>query len=131
MERGRKMERIRQGLTAWLPTITAVVVIVLAIALVIFLFAKIPGDIPVWIPAVLVVTIVVVLAIVAISVLVPGPANAEAIDPVPVRLGVILLGVIVVACVAGLIQVINNPPQVVEPTPSTSGRPRHPTTSGQ
>src|SRR5215218_9721376 len=111
------LERLRVGLNNWLPTITTIVVIALAIALVVFLFTKVGGKTPTWLQAVLAVTVLVLLVIVAISLFVPfDPAQQNAIDPVPIRIGVLLLGVIVVACVAGLIQAINNPPQVVEPT---------------
>ena len=111
--------RLRGELNNWLPTITTIVVIALAIALVVFLFTKVGGKTPTWLQAVLAVTVLVLLVIVAISLFVPfDPAQQNAIDPVPIRIGVLLLGVIVVACVAGLIQVINNPPQVVEPPPT-------------
>jgi hypothetical protein len=115
--KGRKMlGRIRQELISWLPIIATIIVVLLTIVLVIFLFTNPGGNTPVWLQAAVTVTIVVLLGILAISVLAPAPAAGVA-DPVPIRIGVILLGVIVVACVAGLIQIVNSPPQVVEPTP--------------
>ena len=111
------LARIRQALIDWLPIATVIVVALLTIVLAIFWFTKMGGNMPVWLQAVLVGALLVLIAIVAISALAPSPA-AGAVDAVPIRIGVILLGVIVVACVAGLMQVINNPPQVVEPTPA-------------
>jgi energy-coupling factor transporter transmembrane protein EcfT len=105
------MRQFWDGLKEELPTITRVVVIILLIALVIFLFTTGGGTVPFWFQAVMLVTIVVLLGVVAVSS--AEAPNQNVTDVVPVRVGVILLGVIVVACVAGLIQVINNPPQVV------------------
>lgn len=96
---------------AWLPVV--VIVIALAAGGVILLIANVGRESPVWFLALLAITIAVLLAV--IFVLIPfEKVSEDREDPVPIRIGVILLGVIVVACIAGLIQVVNNPPQVVE-----------------
>lgn len=71
---------------------------------------------PNWFPIAL---IIVLIGLLAIAIFLAWRAPAEGLDqnhtdPVPVRLGVIVLGAVVIACVIGLITIVDDPPEVAQ-----------------
>ena len=82
-----------------------------------------PGWFP-WVLLLILIIVIIVLLAVAIILVYRGSdlsqhnnsPQSNQPDPLPVRLGVLLLGAVVVLCVGGLILVGSSPPQVVKDT---------------
>ena len=67
---------------------------------------------PEWVLLVLIILVIVLLGVSLYVASKDRTHDANQTDPVPTRLGVVLLGAVVLFCIIGLILVINSPPQV-------------------